>query len=551
MRHPLPQPLPLVLVLVLPLVLAATALAAAAEKKPNFVLILVDDLGRQDLGIEGSTFYETPHIDSLARRATRFERGYSACQVCSPSRAALQTGKAPARLHITDYIGAPHSEKWTRNTKLLPAPYLPELPREEKTLAEALREHGYRTFFAGKWHLGGDGFTPEDQGYEINQGGYTFGTPPGGFHSPYKNPKLSDDPPGTELPHRLGTETANFIRAKTQSGEPFFAMLSFYSVHAPIQCSEHRFKKFQAKAEQMGLTRRTDPRFIIDRTKEVRQVQDHPVYAGMMAAMDDAVGLVLNALKESGAEDHTVVVFTSDNGGVSSGDGFATSCLPFRGGKGRQWEGGIRQPLYIAWPGVTKGQTTHTPAISMDLYPTFLDIAGLPLLPDQHLDGASLVPALKGETPAADRPLFWHYPHYGNQGGEPSAIMIQGKWKLIHYFEDGRNELYDLAHDVGEQTDLASQHPDRAASMLTALQDWQKQTNASFPKPNPNYSDTQAAAEREALSLRDLPNREAEHARYLKPDFTPPGGWWDNPNRQPAKAKAPGKGKAKAKTPSN
>jgi arylsulfatase A-like enzyme len=528
----------------LPILLLALAVSCpAAGKKPNFVLILVDDLGRQDLGIEGSTFYETPNIDSLARRSTRFERGYSACQVCSPSRAAIQTGKAPARLHITDYIGAAHSEKWDRNTPLLPAPYRSELPLEETTLAEALRSHGYRTFFAGKWHLGGDGFTPEDQGYEINQGGYTFGTPPGGFFAPYKNPKLSDDPPGTELPHRLGTETANFIRAKSKSDEPFFAMLSFYSVHAPIQCARHRFEKFQAKAEQMGLTNRSEPRFLIDRTKEVRQVQDHPVYAGMMAALDDAVGLVLSALKDSGAEDNTVVVFTSDNGGVSSGDGFATSTLPFRGGKGRQWEGGIRQPLYIAWPGFTKGQTTQTPAIGMDLYPTFLDIAGLPLLPDQHQDGTSLVPALKDPATTLTRPLFWHYPHYGNQGGEPSAIIIQGDWKLIHYFEDNRDELYNLAQDVGEQKNLAQESPDRTASMLTALQDWQKQTLARLPSPNPHFNAAKAGAEREAYTRTALPNREAEHASYLKPGFTPPGGWWDDPNRAAAKPKAKPKAK--------
>ena len=318
--------------------------AADKSAKPNVVFILVDDLGKEDLSIEGSTFYETPHIDDLAKRSLRFERGYSACQVCSPSRLAIQTGKSPARLHLTDYIGASNPEKWARNTKLLPAPNGAAMPLAEVTIAEALKTNGYSTFFAGKWHLGGDGFTPEAQGYDINHGGYTFGTPPNGFFSPYKNPKLTDDAPGTELPFRLGTETAKFITAKAQSKEPFFAMLSFYSVHAPIQCSESRFKKFQAKAEKMGLTTRTEPRFIMDRTKEVRQVQDNPIYAGMIAAMDDAIGLVLTAIEQSGVADNTIVIFTSDNGGVSSGDGYATACLPMRGGKGRQWEGGIRAP---------------------------------------------------------------------------------------------------------------------------------------------------------------------------------------------------------------
>jgi arylsulfatase A-like enzyme len=518
--------------------LAATLLMTASAElpgagRPNFVLILVDDLGRQDLGIEGSVFHETPNIDSLARRSMRFDRGYSACQVCSPSRAAIQTGKTPARLGITDYIagtGANQPGQWNRNTKLLPADYVSELALEEVTLAEALREHGYRTFFAGKWHLGGDGFSPEDQGYEINQGGYHFGTPPGGFHAPFNNPKLTDDPPGSELPLRLGRETAGFIRDKAAAGEPFFAMLSFYSVHAPIQCSRARWEKYRAKAERMGLDQRTEPRFALDRTKEVRQAQDHPVYAGMVEAMDDAVGLVLAALKESGAEDNTVVVFTSDNGGVSSGDGFATSVLPFRGGKGRQWEGGIRQPYYIAWPGVTSGQVSQSPATGMDFFPTFLEIAELPPLPDRHLDGISLVPVLKGKE-QPDRPLFWHYPHYGNQGGEPSAIMIQGEWKLIHYFEDDRVELYQLSRDIGEQDDLAADQPERAASMLGALRDWQQEVGARFPSVNPDYSEDKAAGEMRQLAEEVMPRREAEHARFLSPDFSPPGGWWDDPQR--------------------
>ncbi|MEM0968327.1 MAG: sulfatase-like hydrolase/transferase, partial [Verrucomicrobiota bacterium] len=221
-----------------------------ASARPNFVFILVDDLGKMDLGIEGSPFYETPYIDSLAKRSLRFDRGYSACQVCSPSRAAIQTGKTPARLKITDYIsvaGRNQPEQWKRNTKLLPASYVSELPLEEVTIAEALQQEGYRTFFAGKWHLGADGFTPTEQGYEEYQGGYHYGTPPGGYHSPYRNPKLTDDEPGKELPIRLGEETADFIKRKAEAKEPFFAMLSFYSVHGPIHCSEARFKKFQAK----------------------------------------------------------------------------------------------------------------------------------------------------------------------------------------------------------------------------------------------------------------------------------------------------------------
>ncbi|MEO0445813.1 MAG: sulfatase-like hydrolase/transferase [Verrucomicrobiota bacterium] len=351
--------------------------------------------------------------------------------------------------------------------------------------------------------------------------------PPGGYHSPYRNPKLTDDEPGKELPIRLGEETADFIKRKAEAKEPFFAMLSFYSVHGPIHCSEARFKKFQAKAEAMGLTKRTEPRFLFDRTQEVRQVQDHPIYAGMMAALDDAVGLVLEQLKESAVEENTVVIFTSDNGGVSSGDGYATACLPMRGGKGRQWEGGIRQPYYIAWPGVAEPGETEVLATGMDFFPTILEMAGVEAMADQHRDGFSLVPVLKGEA-LPDRPLFWHYPHYGNQGGEPSGILMEGDWKLIHYYEDGRNELYQIAEDVGEQTDLAAAYPEKVESMLAALQDWQAKVNASFPTENPSFDGPKWKEQREQRAQGN-PKREAQHAAFLKADFRPNKGWWDQP----------------------
>ncbi|MDA1272833.1 MAG: sulfatase [Verrucomicrobia bacterium] len=511
----------------------ACAIAAdAAVKRPNIVFILVDDLGRQDLSCEGSAFYETPNIDRIAREGTRFSNGYAACQVCSPSRAAIQTGKYPARLSITDYIaagsGGNQPDKWRRNTKLLPAPYEMELPLSETTIAEALRENGYRTFFAGKWHLGGKGFSPLEQGYEINKGGHDAGTPPGGFFSPYQNPVLNDGPPGEELPIRLGRETAAFITDHTT--EPFFAMLSFHSVHAPIQCSEARWRKYRDKAERLGLTFRKEPRFRIDRTQEVRQVQDHPVYAGMVEAMDEAVGLVLSALDQNGLEKNTAVIFTSDNGGVSSGDGYATSSLPFRGGKGRQWEGGIREALYVKWPGVAKAATTDIPATGTDFFPTLLEMAGLPLMPEQHLDGVSLVPVLKGGT-LPGRPLFWHYPHYGNQGGEPSAIIRRDEWKLIHYFEDGRNELYHIGRDLGEQNDLAAVEPERVAALFAELSAWQKGVGTRFPTPNPNYDDTNAKRAMLQLEEAGLPRREAEHASFLDPDFVPRGGWWQDKAR--------------------
>lgn len=507
------------------IILCSLFCATAQSARPNFVFILVDDLGRQDLSYEGSTFYETPNIDQIARRAMRFTNGYAACQVCSPSRAAIQTGKSPARLHITDYIGAPHSDKWTRNTQLLPAPYEMQLDLDEITIAEALGASGYKTFFAGKWHLGGDGFLPTDQGYQINQGGHAAGTPPGGFFSPYKNPKLTDGPDGEQLPLRLGQETANFIRqVKAEGNGPFFAMLSFYSVHAPIQTTEALWKKYRDKAQSLGLTSPRQ-RFIFDRTQEVRQVQDNPLYAGMMESMDTAVGMVLDAIKETANEENTVIIFTSDNGGVSSGDGYATSCLPFRGGKGRQWEGGIREPFYIVWPGITKGTENPTPVIHTDFYPTILQIAGIKTENPTTVDGLSLVDVLKGGE-LEKRSLYWHYPHYGNQGGEPSAIIRDGNYKLIHYFEDDRNELYNLDLDIGEQHDLAKQQPEKVQSMFSKLSDWQKSVGAKMPTRNPKYDDAAHQQQLQRLQQVGMLNREKEHARFLEVGFVPLGGWW-------------------------
>lgn len=494
----------------------------AAADRANVVFILADDLGCRDLSGEGSTFYESPHIDRIANDGMRFTRGYATCQVCSPSRASIMTGKYPARLAITDWIGAAEGVHWKRNTRLLPAHYNHNLPADDVTLAEAFREAGYRTFFAGKWHLGSDGSHPEDHGFEINIGGHHRGSPPGGFFAPYENPKMSDGPAGESLPIRLGQDTAKFI--EDHRSEPFFAYLSFYSVHAPLQTTRELWSKYRNKASQQPAP---DRRFIVDRTSPVRQVQDHPVYGGMVEAMDTAVGLVLTTLDRLGLADNTIVVFTSDNGGVSAGDGKATSNLPFRGGKGRQWEGGIREPYYIKWPGVVKaGSSSDTLATGTDFYPTLLEIAGLPARPEQHVDGVSLVPVLKGDT-LPERPLYWHYPHYGNQGGEPSSIMRDGDWKLIHYYEDGRHELYDLASDIGEQNDLASQQPQRVSRMHTQLETWLTEMNARYPVANPNFDLDKHLQQKEHTRTAGIESLERQHAAVLRADWSPPKGWWE------------------------
>ena len=349
-------------------------LASAAPERPNIVFILADDLGWRDLSNEGSTYYETPHIDRIAREGMKFTRGYATCQVCSPSRASILTGKYPPNHGITTWIGEVVGEKWRtrgRHDSLLPPEYDRALRKEEISLAEVFRDAGYTTFFAGKWHLGSKGSWPTDHGFQINKGGWRVGGPHGGFFSPYKNPNLSDGPDGESLPVRLGEETASFI--EDHKGGPFLAYLSFYSVHAPIQTTKELWKKYRDKAAAAGLA---EKRFIFDRRLGVRQVQDCPIYGGMMEAMDDAVGIVLDKLDELGLAEKTVVCFTSDNGGVSSGDAFATSNLPLRGGKGRQWEGGIREPFYIKAPGITKaGSTSAVPVSGIDFYPTLLELS--------------------------------------------------------------------------------------------------------------------------------------------------------------------------------
>jgi arylsulfatase A-like enzyme len=366
--------------------------AAGAATGKNFLFILADDLCVRDLSVEGSTYYESPNIDRIAQSGMRFTNGYAACQVCSPSRASIMTGKYTPRHGITDWIGAAEGFDWKRNTKLLPAKYTWRLAHDDVTMAEALREAGYKTFFAGKWHLGGKGSWPEDHGFDINIAGWDKGSPMGGYFSPYKNPNIKNGPAGESLPIRLGRETARFIE-QHKDGK-FLAYLSFYSVHGPIQTTRDKWAKYRSKA---AANPHEGSRFMIDRTLPVRQVQDCPIYAGMIEAMDEAVGIVLDKLEELGLADNTVVIFTSDNGGVSSGDAFSSSNLPFRGGKGRQWEGGIREPYYIKAPGLTRpGSTCDTPVIGTDFYPTILEMAGLPLKPQQHVDGVSLVPLLKG-----------------------------------------------------------------------------------------------------------------------------------------------------------
>ena len=498
------------------------------KKQPNVIFILADDFGYQDMSCMGSKFYETPNIDAIATGGTIFSNGYAACQVCSPSRASIMSGKFPARHGITDWIGAPSGEKWRnqkRHNKLLPAAYRHKLPLEYITLPEALKEEGYKTFFAGKWHIGEKGSWPEDHGFDINIGGWDAGSPRGGYFSPYKNPNLTDGKDGENLSMRLAQETVDFLKENNpnKSGQPVFAYLSFYAVHGPIQTNHKKWEKYRNKAEVNGIE---ESGYKMGHYLPIRQVQDNPVYAGLVEQMDDAVGLVLNSLKELGLDENTILIFTSDNGGVSAGDAFSTSNLPLRGGKGYQFEGGIREPYFIKVPGLTKGgETCEVPVSGTDFYPTILDLVGAKQRPDQHSDGISLLPLLNGET-CDERALIWHYPHYGNQGGDPSSVIRRGKWKLIHYYEDNHEELYNLESDLEEKNDLASLQPKKVKELHTELFNYLEDVGAKYPDKDPIY---QAEIEQEYLKgieQNKLPGLEKQRIEFLKKDFDPKNNWW-------------------------
>lgn len=461
--------------------LAGLPATARAAERPNFVFFLVDDLGWTDLGCFGSSYYETPNIDGLAATGMRFTNAYAACPVCSPTRASILTGKYPVRVGITDYInsaGGNQPEKWNRKTKLLPASYSDRLAHDEVTIAETLKEADYATFFAGKWHLGPEGFWPEDQGFDVNQGGIERGGPYGGkrYFSPYGNPRLKDGPAGEHLPDRLARETVKFIEAHRD--EPFLAYLSFYSVHTPLIARADLRDKYERKRQSID---KDLPIWGEEGERKVRLVQEHAVYGGMVEAMDLAVGQVLDALARLDLDDNTIVFFMSDNGGLSTSEGHPTSNLPLRAGKGWMYEGGIREPMLVRWPGVTAAHSVCDQVVtSTDFFPTMLEMAALPARPKLHLDGQSMVPILRGERRERG-PIFWHYPHYGNQGGAPTGAVRDGDWKLIEWYEDGRLELFNLADDLSEKHNVADANPEVRDRLQRQLADWRKATGAVMP----------------------------------------------------------------------
>ncbi|MFO7958691.1 MAG: sulfatase [Candidatus Brocadiia bacterium] len=455
---------------------------------PNFVFILIDDMGWKDLGCYGSTFYETPNIDRLAADGMRFTDGYASCPVCSPTRASIMTGRYPARVGVTNFIGG-----HTRG-KLIDAPYIDHLPLEEHTLASALKDAGYNTYHVGKWHLGGEPYWPEKQGFDENVAGCHWGMPTQGYFSPWGNPMLEDGPEGEFLTDRLTDEAIRLVR--NNGPDPFFLYMSYHAVHVPIQAKDAYIRRFEAKVKELGLdnvkTFEEGKHFPCehkkDRRIQRRLLQSDPTYAAMVNILDENIGRLLKTIQEVGKTEETVVIFTSDNGGLATAEGAPTCNAPLAEGKGWMYEGGTREPLIVKWPGRTQpGSVCSVPVTSTDFYPTLLEMAGRDPLPEQHCDGVSIAPLLRGEAPPDRDAIFWHYPHYGNQGGTPGCSVRAGDWKLIEFFEDGRLELYNLRHDVSEEKDLAEEEPRRAETLHRQLVQWRDEIEAIIPQPNPDY----------------------------------------------------------------
>ncbi len=451
-----------------------------SAQQTNFVFFLVDDLGWADIGCFGSEFYETPNIDGLAASGMKFTNAYAACPVCSPTRASIMTGRHPVRVDITDWIPGMSADRAT-DAKFEHVTDRDNLALEELTIAEALKQNGYQTFFTGKWHLGKKGHWPTDQGFDINIGGHERGSPPGGYYSPWTNPTLRANEDGEYLTERLTSESIQFL-ASRETSKPFLLYLSYYNVHTPIQPYKKRVDHFRKKQEQ--LSGESTP--ITEHDGVSRSRQDNAELASMVQAVDDSVGAILSELDRLALTDNTVVVFFSDNGGLCTlGKRPGPTCnLPLRAGKGWLYEGGIREPTIVRAPGVTKaGSQSDQLIVSMDFFPTMLELADLQLMPEKHRDGQSLVPLLRGEKSGGDRALFWHYPHYHGSAWKPGAAIRVGDWKLIEFYHYGTVELYNLAEDLGEQNDLSETNPTKRDELLGQLHDWQESMQAKMPVP--------------------------------------------------------------------
>ena len=451
--------------------------AATHTDKPNVVLILIDDMGWTDAACYGSRYYETPHIDRLAAQGMKFTNGYAACAVCSPTRAAVMTGRYPARLGVTDWIRArfqggaipadkknPSGYTGGKNQRVLCPQNALWMELDEITIAEALRPAGYTSCHIGKWHLGPDDQYPDRQGFDFNIGGCDYGQPPSYF-DPYTSrqgniPTLKPRREGEYLTDREADEAVGFI--KKHSKKPFFLYMAHYAVHTPIQAKKDLVEKYKAKTPTN---------------------HKNPVYAAMVHSVDDAVGRIMAALEECGIARNTLVIFTSDNGGLLG----PTNNAPLRAGKGHPYEGGIREPLIVRWPRAVKpGSTCDVPVTSVDYFPTVCEAAGVPLPNDRPIDGESIMPLLAQAGTLRRDAIFWHFPHYRG-GVVPYSIIRAGDWKLIKRYDGKTYELYNLKDDLSETTDLAEKQPDVVKRLDARLLAHLKAANAKMPKPNPDY----------------------------------------------------------------
>lgn len=463
-----------------------------AQKKnasPNIIVILADDLGWADLSSYGSTFYETPHLDQLAKEGIKFTNAYATSPVCSPTRASMMTGKYPTKLGVTDWIpGRSEDGKKRDYEKIKTPPTGFQLALEEKTIAELAVENGYQTFFAGKWHLGEEEkYWPQYQGFQTNIAGWSKGAPTGklndstgGFFAPYKNPLLSDGPSGEYLTDRLTNECIQFL--EKEKTKPFFLMYSMYAVHNPLQAPKSLIQKYQLKKDQLGLT--DQQRFAKDEEWmkpeagwKRRLIQDNQVYAAMIENMDWNIGRLLAKLKSLNLDENTLIVFTSDNGGLSTAEGSNTVNTPFRAGKGWLYEGGIRVPLIMYWKGkILSSVVSDLPVTTADLYPTLASVINKQYKKERLIDGENIFPMIQQDN--KKRTLFWHYPHYSNQGGKPAAAIRSGKFKLIYHYENQAFELFDLRKDISEKNNIAAENKALTNQLKRQLLSWLNQIGA-------------------------------------------------------------------------
>ncbi len=434
-------------------------------KLPNIVLIMADDLGWMDLHCQGNKRIETPHIDGLAEQGIRFTNGYASAPVCTPTRASIMTGKSPARLAITNHAPGNGAKFHLPGSNLVSAEWTTYLDLEHVTIAERLKGAGYATGFVGKWHLShrrgknkaGEKWEPllrpQWQGFDLNVGGCSYGGPPSYFE-PYRIPNIEPHKEGDYLPDRLADECIDFV--KQHRARPFFLTWWNYSVHYPFQAPKPLIEKYQSR---------------------VGRNLNNPTYAAMIEGMDRAIGKLLNALDDMNLTNDTLLIFTSDNGA------FGADSRPLRGAKGYLYEGGIRVPWIVRWPGVAQRSAINgTPIISTDIFPTLLDVAGLKADPAQPVDGESLIPLLDNQGSLKRTSLYFHYPNYAfHKKNRLGSAIREGDYKLIHRYDDDSLELYNLADDIGEKQNLARKRPDLARRLDRQLSAWLDETGAKKP----------------------------------------------------------------------